>query len=149
MAKESLSLGKETTMYGIRVRQLPIGSYLNAIKLLQDLPKEFMEQLFEGKTDIKLSDMLDITNLSTLIAKLLTVTPDFAIRVIAKLLEVDEDIVRNKLTPLQIIKIMKKFWELNELSDFFQEMKPMIEKIKEMITLIGFNEQSLSALKSE
>lgn len=147
--KESLSLDEEIELHGVVIKKMPNGQYLKALELIKKLPESFMKELMEGKTDIKLSDMFDIQNIATLIGTLLTVAPSFTIRFLAKLLDIKESIIENDLTPLETIEIVEKFWEINNLTSFFQKMKPIMNKLAPMTNLIGFNEQLQSVSKSE
>lgn len=148
-SKESLSLDEEVELHGVVIRKMPNGQYLKALELIKKLPESFMKELMEGRTDIKLSDMFDIQNIATLIGTLLTVAPSFTIRFLAKLLDIKESVIENDLTPLETIEIVEKFWEINNLTSFFQKMKPIMNKLAPMTNLIGFNEQLQSVSKSE
>lgn len=151
MAKsnESLSLDNEVEIHGVIVKKMPNGQYLKALELIKELPESFMKELMEGKTDIKLSDMFDIQNLATMLGTLLTVTPSFTIRFLAKLLNIKENILENELSPFETIEVVEKFWEINNLTSFFQKMKPIMSKITSITNLIGFKEQLPSVSKSE
>lgn len=146
-SKESLSLDEEVELHGVVIKKMPNGQYLKALELIKKLPESFMKELMEGRTDIKLSDMFDIQNIATLIGSLLTVAPSFTIRFLAKLLDIKESVIENELTPLETIEIVEKFWEINNLTSFFQKMKPIMNKLAPMTNLIGFNEQLQSVSK--
>lgn len=148
-SKESLSLDEEIELHGVVIKKMPNGQYLKALELIKKLPESFMKELMEGRTDIKLSDMFDIQNIATLIGSLLTVAPSFTIRFLAKLLDIKESVIENELTPLETIEIVEKFWEINNLTSFFQKMKPIMKNMTAIGNLIGFNEQLQSVSKSE
>lgn len=143
---ENLSLSEEVQMYGVTIRKMPNGQYFKALKLIKELPESFMKELLEGNIDIKLSDMFDIENLAKLAGTLLTVAPSFTIRFLAKLLDIEEKVLEEQLTPAQTLEVVQKFWEINELESFFIQMKSIVNKAT---TLIGFKTQLQSALKSE
>lgn len=140
-SKESLSLDIEEELYGVTIKKMPNGQYLKALELIKELPESFIKELMEGKQDMKLSDMFDINNIATLIGTFLTVAPSFTIRFLAKLLNINEKVLKDELTPLQTIEIAQKFWEINELTSFFQRMKPIMKNMGQIAKLIGFNEQ--------
>lgn len=143
---ESLSLKKEVTLYGVTIRKMPNGAYFRALQTLKDLPKNFIESL-ELDEKSKLSDLLDTKNIGNLIVKLIAVLPDFTIRFLAELMEIDSNVLENELSPLETVEIVKKFWEINKLSDFFALMKPIMGKLFQKIPATGFNEQLQSASK--
>lgn len=145
-SKESVSLKKEVTLHGVTIRKMPNGAFLEALELIKQLPENFIKSLMEGKTELKLSDMFTIENIANLIGTLLTVAPSFTIKFLAQLMQIDEEIIQKKLTPLETIEIAEKFWEINQMSDFFTKMKPIMTRIMPSLTkLIGFKEQLPSA----
>lgn len=145
-SKESLSLDNEIELHGVVIRKMPNGQYLKALEMIKEMPETFVKELMEGRTDLKLSDMFDTQNIAMLMGTLLTSVPEFTIKFIAKLLNISEKILKDDVTPLETIEIVEKFWEINNLTNFFQKMKPIMSKA---VTLIGFKEQLPSALKSE
>lgn len=145
-SKESVSLKKEVTLHGVTIRKMPNGAFLEALELIKQLPENFIKELMEGKTELKLSDMFTIENIANLIGTLLTVAPSFTIRFLAQLMQIDEEVIKEKLTPLETIEIAEKFWEINQMNDFFTKMKPIMMRIIPSLTkLIGFKEQLPSA----
>lgn len=150
MAKsnEELSLKKEVQLYGITVRKMPNGAYFRALQTLKNLPKNFIEML-ELDENSKLSDLLDTKNVGNIIIKLLMVLPGFTFDFLSELMDIDRNVLEEELTPTETIEIVKKFWEINRLNDFFEQMKPIIASLMKKTLAIGFSEQSQSVLKSE
>lgn len=149
MTNEKVSLDKEVELHGVIIKKMPNGQFLKALETIKEMPESFIKELTQGRTDIKLSDMLDTKNIAMLVGTLLTSVPDFTIRFIARLLNIDENVLREEVTPLETIEIVEKFWEINNLTSFFQKMKPIMSKLVPMTNLIGFNEQLQSVSKSE
>lgn len=150
MAKsnEELSLKKEVKLYGIILRKMPNGAYFRALQTLKNLPKNFIEML-ELDENSKLSDLLDTKNVGNIIVKLLMVLPGFTIDFLSELMDIDRNVLEEELTPTETIEIVKKFWEINRLNDFFDQLKPIIANLMKRTSTIGFNEQSQSVSKSE
>ena len=144
---EDTSLKKEIKIHGITIRKMPNGAYFRAINTLKELPNNFIEalDLEEGK---QLSDLLDTKNIGNLIVKLLAILPDFTMDFLSELMEIEKDKLENELTPVETIEIVKKFWEINKLSDFFMLVKPMLSKMIPILP-IGFNVPSQSVSKLE
>lgn len=137
MAKnnEKLSLPKSKTIHGVEVRKMPCGKYFEALQTLKDLPEDFIKELSDNEQDFKLSEMFAVENIMDLVVKLIIILPDFTFRFLSKLMDIDEDKLRNEITPKELLDIVKEFWELNELESFFEQMKPVLSKIT---MLIGF-----------
>ncbi len=136
--KESLSLDEEIELYGVTIRKMPNGQYLKALNLIKQLPETFVKEVMQGKTNLKLSNMLDTENIAMLVGTLLTSVPTFTIKFLAQLLDVKESILTNELTPTETIEIVQKFWEINRLESFFVQMKSIMKGIA---TVIGFKKQ--------
>lgn len=141
MAKvsEKLSLPKSEIVHGVEVKKLACGKYFEAIEVLKELPINFINELKkELKMEngaFKLSEMLATENIMTLITKMFIIIPDFTFKALSKLLDIEEDKIRNELTPTELVDIVKKFYELNELESFFVQMKSATSKI---LTIVGF-----------
>lgn len=148
-SNETKSLPKLKTIHGVEIRKMPCGKYFEALQTLKDLPEDFMKELMQDKKDFKLSEMMSLEGIAELVMRLLVILPDFTFKFISKLMEIDESKIRNELTPIELLEIVKEFWKINQLESFFDQMKPVIQKLAPIINLIGFNEQLPSALKSE
>lgn len=137
MAKnnEKLSLPKSKTIHGVEIKKMPCGKYFEALQTLKDLPEDFIKEISDNEQDFKLSEMFTVENIINLVMKLIIILPDFTFRFLSKLMDIDEDKLRNEITPKELLDIVKEFWELNELESFFEQMKPILSKIT---TLIGF-----------
>lgn len=143
-SNDELSLNKSVKMYGVEIKKMPCGKYFEALQTLKNLPEDFIKELSDNEQDFKLSEMFNLENLIDLITKLMLIAPKFLFSFLSKLLDVDESVIRDELSPTELIEICKKFWEINNLESFFDQMKPIIGKI---ITQIGFKEQLQSASK--
>lgn len=141
-SNETKSLPKVKRIHGVEIEKKPCGKYFEALQTLKDLPEDFIKELSDNGQDFKLSEMFTIENIITLITRLLIVIPNFTFEFLSKLMEVDRDILENQLTPKELLDVIQEFWKVNELESFFDQMKPILNKIT---TLIGFKKQLPSA----
>lgn len=148
MAKsnENKSLPKTKTLHGVEIKKMPCGKYFEALQTIKDLPEDFTKELTKDIKDFKLSEMMSVEGITELVMRLFVMLPDFFVKVLAKLIGIEENRIINELTPLELAEIIKEFSELNDLESFFQMLKSAASKI---ITLTGFKKSLLSALKSE
>ncbi len=137
-SNEAKSLPKTIRIHGVEVKKMPCGKYFEALQTLKDLPEDFIREISDNKQDFKLSEMFTVENIMNLITKLMIVAPKFLFRFLSEILDIDEEILKEQLTPNELFEICKKFWEVNKLEDFFVQMKPVM---KGTTTLIGFKEQ--------
>jgi len=141
-SNETKSLPKVKRIHGVEIEKKPCGKYFEALQTLKDLPEDFIKELSDNGQDFKLSEMFTIENIMTLITRLLIVIPNFTFEFLSKLMEVDRDILESQLTPKELLDVIQEFWKVNELESFFDQMKPILNKIT---TLIGFKKQLPSA----
>lgn len=146
MAKsnETVSLNKTIKIHGVEIRKMPCGKYFEALQTLKDLPEDFIKELSDNGEDFKLSAMFTVENIMNLITKLIIIAPKFLFSFLSQILDIEEEMLRNELSPTELIEVCKKFWEVNKLESFFDQMKPIL---KEITTLIGFKEQLPSVSK--
>lgn len=137
MAKsnEEKSLSKIIKIHGVEIKKMPCGKYFEALQTLKNLPEDFIKDLSDNGQDFKLSEMFTIENIMDLVIKLIIILPDFTFKFLSTLMDIDEDKLRNEITPKELLDIIKTFWEINELESFFEQMKPILSKIT---MLIGF-----------
>lgn len=135
-SNESISLDKVIEIHGIKVKKMPCGKYFEALQELKNLPSDFIEEVSKG-TEFKLSDVFQLENLLNLISQLMIISPKFLFKFLSKLLDVKENILRDSLSPDELLDICIKFWEVNNLGDFFQKMKPIMKKSTELIGFKG------------
>jgi hypothetical protein len=131
-------------MYGVEIKKMPCGKYFEALQTLKNLPEDFIKELSDNEQELKLSEMFKMENIMKLITRLLIILPDFSFTFLSKIMDIDKDILENELAPIEVLELTKKFWEINKLESFFEQMKPIINKIT---TLIGFKEQLQPASK--
>lgn len=136
-SNETKSLPKTIRINGVEIKKMPCGKYFEALQTLKDLPEDFIEELSDNRQEFKLSEMFTIENIMNLVTKLMIIAPKFLFSFLSQILDVDEEILKDEITPLELIEICKKFWEVNKLEDFFEQMKPIMKGIT---TLIGFKE---------
>lgn len=146
MAKsnENKSLQKVKIVHGVEIRKMPCGKYFEALQTLKDLPEDFIKELSNNKEDFNLSDMITIEGITELIMRLLLILPDFTFRFFSTLMGIDEEKMKNELTPKELADIIQEFCKLNDLESFFQMMKSAMSKIA---ILTGFKKQLQSVSK--
>lgn len=137
MAKsnESKSLKENVKLYGVEIKKMPCGKYFEALQTLKNLPEDFIKELSDNRQDFELSQMFTVENIMNLITKLIIILPDFTFKFLSKLMDIDEKVLKNELAPVELLEIIKKFYEINKLESFFDQMKSIMEKAT---TLIGF-----------
>lgn len=135
---ESLSLGKSKKVHGVEIKKMHCGKYFEALQTLKDLPEDFIKELTDDGKEFVLSELFTSENMIKAITRLIIILPDFTFKFLSKLMDVDEEIIRNNVTPKELIDIVKEFGELNELESFFDQLKSIMNKT---LIIFGFKKQ--------
>ena len=143
---ENLSLGKTKTIHGVEIKKMPCGKYFEALQTLKDLPEDFIKELTDDGREFVLSEFFTTENVIKAVTRFMIIIPDFTFEFISKLMDVDEETIRNDITPKELVDIVREFWQINELESFFDQTKSAMGKI---LTLFGFKGQLPSALNLE
>ncbi len=140
---DNLSLANSKTMYGIKIRKLPIGKYLELTKKINILGKDLLEKGFNNKSiEEILQDLSNINKdeLIKLFNGLLNTSPDLVINFMVDVLEVDKDklINNDEIGLYELIEIIEAFIELNNLGKLIEKFKKLIKIEPMKIQNIGY-----------
>ena len=140
---DSLSLSNSKTMYGIKIRKLPLGKYLELIKKVNILGKDLLEKGFNNKSIKEILD--DIINLNKIeLIKLMegafNTAPELVMDFLADILEVDkEKLMDNEEIGLyELIEIVEEFIKINNLGKLIQKLKKWINILPMKIENTGY-----------
>lgn len=123
----TLSLPKSQTVRGYEIRKMPIGAFLEACSLLEELPGTVLRLLFPGKKegDI-LAELagLDKDKLQELFLRALAVLPGEMVRLFARLSGVEEQaLLEDARIGLDGLGEMAEAWlEVNGIENFIKTM---------------------------
>lgn len=143
-----ISVPLEKELHGVKIRKLPNGAYIKALNTVQNLPQLIMEGCFPGK---ELEDVLsyfqsiDSNGLMALAGKLIAAVPEQFFKLISELLTIPLEKLMDELTPNETLEILVAFWEANDMSPFFENLKKKIFGMK-MIQNLMSEPQGISNL---
>jgi hypothetical protein len=128
------SLPKTSNVNGIEIKKLPLGAYLDAIDSIKNLPEVLLKGSFPGMTTdqvIEKFKKIDEKLLFELAGNLMVQVPEQALHFVAKLIGVPYETLRNDpnigLNGLK--NILKEFWRINDMSDFFQDVSKVVTSL--------------------
>lgn len=127
-----ISVPMENELYGVKIRKLPNGQYIKALNAVQNLPQLIIKGCFPGQElDEILTIFTDPNNINTdnilaLTGKLLAAVPEQFLKLISVLLDIPVEKLTNELTPNETLEILKAFWEVNDMSPFFENLKKIV-----------------------
>ena len=146
-----MSLPRVSKIHGIEIKKVPIGQYIAAMREMEDLPSVIISELFPGQNMAEIISGLTSADEGfaiSLLGKLLVVLPERLVEAVCEILSLDNDMVMNTLTPNELLDVLKEFWELNDLTDFFKSVSGLL-KIKLPAQKIGSSDGLPSEKASE
>jgi len=124
--KMSISIPRERELYGVKIRKLPNGAYIKALQTIQNLPALLIEKCFPGMDvdDIlKQLSQIDKDGFLALVGHLMSVLPAEIFKLISTLLDIPLEKLMDELTPAETLEILEAYWEVNDLTPFFERLK--------------------------
>ena len=123
----TLSLPKSRTVWGYEIRKMPIGAFLEACSLLEELPGTALRLLFpEKKEGDILAELAGLTKdrLQELFLRALAVLPGEMVRLFARLSGVEEQaLLEDSRIGLDGLGEMAEAWlEVNGIENFIKTM---------------------------
>ena len=132
-----ISAPKDRTIYGVRVRKLPIGKYIRLLHAAEELPQLLIGKAFPGQNIgeiMRYLKNLNKDNFVDLITRLLAVVPEELMKLLSELLDIPQERlledVPEALSPKELIEIISAFWELNDMSNFFVIARRLAGQVK-------------------
>ena len=130
-----LSLSRSVTVRGYEIKRAALGAYLQALKQLQSFPKDVTAALFPGQNaDQVLETLKHISSdtLLALVARALTVVPDRALALVAKLTGIPLNRLNNdaNIGLDGLMEIVTAWMELNGIENFMRAARQLINKAK-------------------
>ncbi len=133
-----ITLPKSKIVHGIEVKKVPVGKYLSAMRELEELPGVIINELFPGKQFSEIMDGLTKMtdeSLIRILTRLFIIAPEYVVNTISLILDVDKEIIKNSLTPKEFCDVVKEYWALNDMTDFFGTVSGLIKaKLPALIT---------------
>ena len=133
----NISAPNDTTLYGVRVRKLPIAKYIRFLHTAEELPQLLIGKVFPGQNvgDIMhYLKSLTKDNLIDLITRLLAVVPEELMGLLSDLLDIPcERLLEDSpdaLSPKELLEIISAFWDLNDMTDFFVTARRLAGRVK-------------------
>ena len=132
-----ISAPKDKTLYGVRVRKLPIGKYIRLLHAAEELPQLLIGKAFPGQNIgeiMRYLKNLNKDNFIDLITRLLAVVPEELMKLVSELLDIPQERLLEDtpyaLSPKELLEIISEFWELNDMSDFFGIARRLAGQLK-------------------
>ncbi|MEG2531356.1 MAG: hypothetical protein RSA59_05910 [Raoultibacter sp.] len=141
--QSNLSLPAQIRVRGYEIKRMPIGRFLAALQLLQDIPDVLMQAIFPDgdmeKALAQLKQLNGIEMLKTLFLRVIVALPEQVLPIVAQLLDVPtEDILDDPAIGLDGIAEMIGAWaEVNGIENFMKAANALKAKFRVQAATIG------------
>lgn len=111
---------------GIEVKKQPTLAYIKAAERTSGLVMELLDDAFPGKTPKEIIIYLtELTpeKLREVAGRLLYALPQKALAILREIVGAADNPAWDNLTPFEHSEVIKAFWELNDLSAFFMNVR--------------------------
>ena len=136
------SIPKSKNLYGIEIKKLPLGAYLDAIDSIKNIPEILLSKSFPGLSPDQVMNKLKKMDQDMLIeaaGNLIVAVPEQALRFTSALIGVEYDRLRDDpdIGLNGIKEIIVEFWKINDMQSFFSDVRRALENsslMKQMST---------------
>lgn len=119
-------------VHGIEIKKLPTLAYVKVMERTGGLFLELLGLVFPGKTPgavIGYLASVDSQQFKELLAKLFSHAPFKLLQVLREIVGAQENPIWDDLTPAEHMRVVKAFWEMNDLTDFLKSAQSLASKI--------------------
>lgn len=133
-----ISLPATKQLYGVKIVKLPIARYISALSAVENLPHILAGELSgeSGSIDELIANLkaANPDTLEKLIRNLLVAVPTELCHLLSELLDIPEERLLDKncqdpLSPNELAEILLAFWEVNDMNDFFGNVRKLGQKL--------------------
>lgn len=120
------------TLHGIQILKQPVGRYFEVLDRTGSLLMDLLEAAFPGQTPGEILDGLtriDSAQLRSLAIRLMGQLPRTLVALLGDIVGARENPAWEQLTPAEMLAVVKRFWEANDLSDFFGNARSMLQRM--------------------
>ncbi|HPF86505.1 MAG TPA: hypothetical protein PK537_00460 [Candidatus Limiplasma sp.] len=132
-----VSLPKSVTVRGCEIRRMPLGKYLQAIRLLETFPRETAQKLVPGgdlADVLEALKALDRSRLIDLALKALAVVPAQTVALIAALTDIPQDTLLNDeaIGADGLLEIAEAWLTVNDTENFMRAAGRVRQRISRL-----------------
>ena len=105
---------------------MPVGRYLDVMQRLGGVLADLLDAAFPGQTPGQIIEGLTALTPSQfreIAIRLLGVLPEQALIIVCAILDADLRLVKDRVTPNELLEVWTAFWQMNDLSAFFQNAR--------------------------
>jgi len=127
-----ISVPKGKVLHGIEVKKQPVGRYFEVMERMGTIIYEVLSEAFPGMTPSNiLAYFVTMTpdKLQETTVKFMTLVPKRFVAILRSIVGADDNPNWDNLTPTEMMEVVKEFWALNDLSDFFKNARSVLASV--------------------
>lgn len=126
-----LARPKPQVLHGIEIKKQPVGRYFEVLDSTGAIVMDLVDAAFPGQTPRQVVDTLtrlDAEQLRALVIRLFAQLPRKLVQILRGIVGADDNPAWEELTPAEMAQVCKRFWEVNDMTDFFMNARSAIQR---------------------
>lgn len=126
-----MTLPQDKIIHGFTIRKVPMGEYIKALQDMQQIPDTLLNDYLGG---LDLTDIIltfgggDNSEILSMLANILIKSPEPLVKILCQIVRIDPEEAMQRLTPAEMVDVVKAFWELNDMTNFFKVVRGAVKK---------------------
>lgn len=139
-----ISRPKPIMLHGIVIEKQPVGRYFEVMDRTGGIVMELLDAAFPGQTPKEVLNALTTftsADLRTTLTRIAGVLPRKFVEILREIVGATDNSAWDHLTPTEMTEVVKKFWEVNDLTSFFKNAQEAIQRVApKKMEGTGFND---------
>lgn len=127
-----ISKPKPFMLHGVVIAKQPVGRYFEVMDRTGGIMMELLDAAFPGQTPKQVLESLTnftTSDLRTTLTRVAGVLPRKFVEILREIVGATDNSAWDELTPTEMTEVVKKFWEVNDLSSFFKNAQEAIQRM--------------------
>lgn len=127
-----ISRPKAEVLYGIELKRQPVGRYFEVLDQTGAIVMELLDTAFPGMEPKQILNQLttiDSTQLRELLVRVAGAVPRKLVSILRAIVGAENNPNWDELTPAEMTQVVKAFWELNDMSAFFENARSAAQQL--------------------
>jgi len=123
---------KPEIVHGIEIKKQPVGRYFEVLDQTGALVMELLDTAFPGlapKDILEQMTKVDTAGLRAILVRVAGEVPRKLVSLLRSIVGADSNPNWDELTPAEMTKVVKAFWELNDMSAFFGNARSAVQHL--------------------
>lgn len=119
-------------VHGIEIKKQPVGRYFEVMDRVGGIVMELLGAAFPGQTPKQiLEELTRLTpeGLKAMAARLFGLLPRKLVEILREIVGAQDNPAWDELTPAEMTAVVKAFWQLNDLTDFFTSARSAAQQL--------------------